>query len=144
MGGCGIYQGDIIVQVIFLWSQTQINKYTNLSQMQNFQLSIAFYCCYRDEKPFFTSLQLAWVIGAILWHKNNNFRHTLTRGCILSTGRTRDDFFFPLSSAFWASRFAHLSIGCGKVFETRSATCATVWGDEAHNMPSSFTMSVSM
>lgn len=45
---------------------------------------------------------------------------TLSNGCILSTGRSKGFLLFRFSIAAWASLIAHLSIGWGKVFCTRS------------------------
>ena len=62
----------------------------------------------------------------------------IRRGWILSTGRTSFVCFLPLLStlsiALSASPIAHLSIGSGKVFCTRSSTSWTTWGSEAQSV----------
>lgn len=45
---------------------------------------------------------------------------TFSSGCILSTGRSKGFLLLRFSIADWASAIAHLSIGWGKVFWTRS------------------------
>lgn len=45
---------------------------------------------------------------------------TLSSGCILSTGSSKGCLLLRFSMADWASAIAHLSIGWGKVFWTRS------------------------
>ena len=45
---------------------------------------------------------------------------TFNRGWILSTGRSKGFLLFRFSMADWASAMAHLSMGWGKVFCTRS------------------------
>ena len=49
---------------------------------------------------------------------------TLSSGWILSTGKAKGFLLFLFSMAAWASAIAHLSIGWGKLFCTRS------WGEE--------------
>lgn len=53
---------------------------------------------------------------------------TFRSGCILSTGRSKGFRLLRFSMADWASAIAHLSIGWGKVFWTRS------WREEGSSL----------
>lgn len=59
--------------------------------------------------------------------RGSKVRGTFSKGWILSTGSRRGFLLFRFSMADWASAMAHLSMGWGNVFWTRSCPTREHW-----------------